>query len=285
MEESEDLRTSKWSFVGLAMLSMLACIEKLGSVLNTISIERDWVIIVAHNHEETLRRELMCTNWTAHCLISVCVGMNSQMRRIDLFCKLLGPLAIAFLDEYSSRTAIVATGVLTLASLPVEYYTIFHVYSNVASLRHPRTLPARRSGRIGVYAMITSYMAKTKTYFRHPASLPSIALALLHFTVLSFSGQMITYLVALGTPSGMVGVLRAASAVFELATTWFAPIIMSRIGPIRAGIWFLNWEIVCLMAAVLVLWSDLGPVATAAGLVSAVVVSRIGLWGYGKKSQ
>ena len=55
LAEFEHLRNSNWSALGLAILSSLACVEKLGSVLNTISIERDWVIIVANNHEERLR--------------------------------------------------------------------------------------------------------------------------------------------------------------------------------------------------------------------------------------
>lgn len=38
----------------------------------------------------------------------------------------------------------------------------------------------------------------------------------------------------------MIGSLRATSAVSELSATYFAPKIMSRIGAIRAGIWFLS---------------------------------------------
>ena len=207
------------------------------------------------------------------------------MRRIDLFCKLFGPLAIALLDGYSSRVAIAATGALTLTSVLVEYYSISHVYNSVPALREAKAFLTRQSSRINIYATIKSYFAKTKVYISHPAFLPSISLALLHFTVLSFSGQMITYLVALGLSSGMIGILRGASAVFELTATWVAPMIMSRIGPIRAGIWFLNWEILCLIAACTVLWLDLNPVFTAVGLVSAVIASRLGLWGYDLSAQ
>jgi iron-regulated transporter 1 len=43
------------SIASLAALSVLACVEKLASILNTISVERDWVVIVAAGDEERLR--------------------------------------------------------------------------------------------------------------------------------------------------------------------------------------------------------------------------------------
>lgn len=52
----ESLRISKpLSFAFLAALSLLACVEKLAAILNTISVERDWVVVVAAGHEEYLR--------------------------------------------------------------------------------------------------------------------------------------------------------------------------------------------------------------------------------------
>ncbi|PPJ55793.1 hypothetical protein CBER1_01626 [Cercospora berteroae] len=262
------LRSRQWFPVCLLLLSILACVEKLGSVLNTISVERDWVVIVAQGHGKRLG------------------ALNSQMRRIDLFCKLFGPLAIALLDGYSTKIAIIATGALTLLSVFIEYFTIARVYSVIPALREPKNLILSRiPSRDAVLARVKTYIAKSRSYIRNPAFLPSFSLALLHLTVLSFSGQMVTYLVALGLSSTMIGSLRAASAVSELSATYFAPKIMSRIGAIRAGIWFLNWEIACLIAACFVLWWRLSPEATAIGLVSTVVASRLGLWGYDLSAQ
>lgn len=128
-------------------------------------------------------------------------------------------------------------------------------------------------------------MSGAVTYARHPAFLPSFSLALLYLTVLSFAGQMITYLLALGLSSGLIGVLRGVSAVFELSATWFAPKIMARIGPVRAGIWFINWEILCVAIACAFFWIDLSPAYTAIGTVSAVIASRVGLWGFDLSAQ
>lgn len=81
-------------------------------------------------------------------------------------------------------------------------------------------------------------------YFQHPAFLPSISLSLLYFTVLSFSGQMITFLLAIGYTSYAVGAARAVSTIFELSATWIAPKVQQHIGAVRGGIWFLTWQMI-----------------------------------------
>ena len=53
--------------------------------------------------------------------------MNAQMRRIDLVCKLLGPLAISLLDVASTRIAIAVVFVVNVLSVIVEYVCIARV--------------------------------------------------------------------------------------------------------------------------------------------------------------
>jgi solute carrier family 40 (iron-regulated transporter), member 1 len=55
------------------------------------------------------------------------VGLNSQMRRIDLFCKLVAPLVVALIDGFSTRAAILFTLVLNVISVMVEYFAIARV--------------------------------------------------------------------------------------------------------------------------------------------------------------
>jgi solute carrier family 40 (iron-regulated transporter), member 1 len=254
----------------LSGLCVLAAVEKLSSVLNTIAVERDWVVVVADADDNRLRT------------------MNSQMRRIDLLCKLVGPLAIAFIDSASSQIAIIVTGAMSAVVIWIEYAAIARVYSAVPALRASKITiddddypHQRRSWR----TQIKNACSSTKTYLTHPAFLPSFALALLYLTVLSFAGQMITYLLALGVSSGIFGLLRGLAALFELSATWLAPKIMERIGPIRAGIWFINWQIFCVGAACLFFWLDVDPTVTVVGTVTAVIASRIGLWGFDLSAQ
>ena len=47
---SQDLRIGL-----LAILVLMACIEKLAAIMNLVSVERDWVVVVAKNNSVALR--------------------------------------------------------------------------------------------------------------------------------------------------------------------------------------------------------------------------------------
>ncbi|GAB1727057.1 hypothetical protein NU195Hw_g3910t1 [Hortaea werneckii] len=251
----------------LLPLCLLAAIEKLGSVMNTIAVERDWVVAIASGSDDRL------------------AALNAQMRRIDLFCKLAGPLVISFVDAASTKLAIVVTGSMTCASVLVEYFTIARVYYMIPELGKSKETPSAESSS-WFTDMMHTWLRGVPAYVKHPAFLPSFALALLYMTVLSFNGQMITYLIAIGVSSGAVGVLRGVAALFELSATWLGPILMKRIGAVRAGIWFLNWQLACVGVACLFFWlPETSRIILAAGTVSAVVASRLGLWGFDLSAQ
>lgn len=111
----ESLLHYKWLKLFLfGIVCSLACVEKLCAVLNMIAVERDWVIVIAENTE--------CELETLDC----------EMRRIDLFCKLVGPLAIALVDGFSTRIAIWTVMILSGTSVLVEYFTIAKVNSCVS---------------------------------------------------------------------------------------------------------------------------------------------------------
>ncbi|KAI6823037.1 putative Ferriportin iron efflux transporter [Hortaea werneckii] len=258
---------SSTQFWLLLPLCLLAAAEKLGCVMNTIAVERDWVVAIASGSDDRL------------------ATLNAQMRRIDLFCKLAGPLAISFIDAASTKLAIIVTGSMTCASVLVEYFSIARVYHKVPELSKSKQT---QSAEISPWlkGMMHTWLSGLPAYVKHQAFLPSFALALLYMTVLSFNGQMITYLIAIGVGSGAVGVLRGVAALFELSATWLGPILMKRIGAIRAGIWFLNWQLACVGVACLFFWlPETSRIILAAGTVSAVVASRLGLWGFDLSAQ
>ena len=260
----------------VAVLALLACVEKLCSIMNTIAIERDWVVVVAENSECELEE------------------LNSQMRRIDLVCKLVGPLAISLVDGYSTMMAIAAVlGTNSLSAL-TEYFAIARVYQMVPALRARPTIlnntasssPAlsevRADRRLGKFyvAKILSFYKTLSNYTHHPVFLPSMALCLLYFTVLSFSGQMVTYLLSVGFSSVQIGGLRALSTATEISATWLAPTATSRVGPIRGGLWFINWQILCLVGGLGSFWITRTASKAALGLIAGVITSRVGLWGF-----
>ena len=119
-------------------------------------------------------------------------------------------------------------------------------------------------------------------HFKHPAFLPSFAGALLYLTVLSFAGQMVTYLVSVGYSSMHIGIARTASVAFEVLATWVAPWLMGKIGPIRSGSWLIFWQMFSLGAGMVIFWTCAKdrPVVSASGLVGGTILSRLGLRGF-----
>lgn len=122
-------------------------------------------------------------------------------------------------------------------------------------------------------------------YIHHSAFLPSLSLCLLYLTVLSLSGQMITYLISIGYTPLQVGVIRFVSTVFELSATWIAPWLMRRIGVVRAAMWSLSWQMIWLAVGAGWFFSGSyaagkGELIAATGLVVGVIISRVGLWSY-----
>lgn len=258
--------------------------------------------------------------------------MNSQMRRIDLVCKLLGPLGISFIDSLSPIFAVWATLGMNVTSVFPEYWYINQVYIGCPALER-RSSPSRSvsfaSGQntLGLTATnrtaihwkclslfriaLASWTCNLHFYMNHRAFLPSISLSLLYLNVLSFSGQMITFLLSIPcgdstTPAfspAVIGGLRTVSTLFELSATWVAPRLTRRLGVVRAGIWALSWQMIWLAGGLgwffyppnlshLVMPSILefnfhpfsdsyqarATVVSASGLITAVVFSRVGLW-------
>ncbi len=119
-----------------------------------------------------------------------------------------------------------------------------------------------------------------RLYFQHPACLPSFALALLYLTVLSFGGQMVTYLLISGFNSFYIALVRSLSVIIELSATWIAPRAMSRTSPNRVAMWFLSWQMLWLAATVTFFWSEPTAIVAASGLSAGTILSRVGLWGY-----
>jgi iron-regulated transporter 1 len=267
---------------GLFIASViLACFEKLAFVANTVSVERDWIVVVSDSLG-TDRQEL-----------------NSTMRRIDLLCKLLAPVGIGLIDGYSTKLAIWVVFFQNAISVLVEYYAIAHVYAAVPALGHGKSCPSP-SDPCETPAMelqqptvasprtppsflsnLTSHMLPWKNYLQNPAFLASFSLSLLYLTVLSFASQMTTYLLTLGYTSTHVSMMRLLSVGLELSATLAAPYLMTRIGAVRAGLWFINEQVLSIALALGLYFSFIDkPMAAGGVLVAGVCISRLGLWGF-----
>jgi len=130
------------------------------------------------------------------------------------------------------------------------------------------------------HSRLRSIYTPVSTYLHHSAAVPSLALSILYFTVLSFGSQMITYLLTSGYTPLHISSARGMSVLFEISATWLAPLVMSRVGPIRGGLWFVSWQLLCISSAVGAFWFLESPKIAAGGLILGVIISRVGLWGF-----
>ncbi|OHF03987.1 iron transporter [Colletotrichum orchidophilum] len=259
----------------LALLSIMACVEKLYSIVNMVSVEKDWVVVLAKGDTEAL------------------ATLNAQIRRIDLLCKLLGPLFIALIDGVSTEAAIIVNFSMNIASVVAEYYAIAKIYNEDPDLQEPKPMatsvseiqstPTRISLKPGrnVLIHVKRSASDFKFYFSHRVFLPSFACSLLYLTVLSFGGQMVTYLVASGYNTTYIGIARTISVIFEVMATWVAPWLVGRIGQVRAGLWMSNCQVLPLIGGLVAFWVFMpNPLISATSLVIGVIISRLGLRGF-----
>lgn len=239
--------------IALFVLSILAGVEKVCATVNMVASEKDWVVVIAATSSARL------------------ADMSAQMRTIDLLCKLIAPLCIAYLAALDLRTSIVITLAMNVVSVLVEMRTTKSVYDACPALGTQREFQG---------AERRSHMVDVVQYFKHRAVLPSFSGALLYCTVLSFGGQMVAYLLATGFTATHIAAARTASVAFELSAMSLAPRLIGKIGPTRAGLWSLNFQSATLAvgAAVFVNQAASDQARTAV-LVLGTIFSRIGLWG------
>lgn len=243
----------------LLLLIGCACVERLCAVMNLLLVERDWVVVIASGDDHLLTQ------------------LNSQMRRIDLLCKLVGPLAISFVDSFFSLTmSVLFVFVLNFGCVFIEYYTIAKVHSLVPALQKKSHIEQEEQG---TRSSMRTPWSDVKFYMGHPIFLASFALSILYFTVLSFGPQMVALLLFKGIDPAAIGTVRAGAVVMELSATWIAPRMMDAIGSKRAGSVFISYQSLCLIVALSLFLTVWGPGGTWI-LVGGVILSRMGLWGF-----
>jgi iron-regulated transporter 1 len=272
-------RASPWFLAILACTTVLACVEKLAAVANTVAVERDWVLVVADGLGVERR------------------VLNATMRRIDLVCKLSAPVLVSFAQSYSTELAIVGVLAMNCASVLVEYFAIHQVYSSIPELAtryapiedlslsvnpHAGQITDPKDGK-RTKSCLSSLAGAFKpwiSYIRSPVLLPSLALSLLYLTVLSTGVQYQTYMLSIGFSAIAVSFFRLAAGISEVLATFITPVLMKRIGGIRTGLWSINWQLFSLLSGLGAFVSFPGNYKImGAGLSGGIILSRLGLWG------
>lgn len=300
-EESPEKSIYTFQIVSLMVIIIVcACVERLCSTMNMVAVERDWVVVLSkssilhdsfdfgdvdsnESQQEQDTSSLRSEDTRMENSSIVLQTLNARMRRIDLICKLLGPLAFSYLFAYFDIVPCLMILLFwNLGSMLIEYGTIENVYRRCLELHVPKTQKdgdaplldagdddqasdrsVAPSNSLGPQRSIVSrlvhdiqenFIRPFSFYFSHPMALASFSLSLLYLTVLSFGAQLVSFLLFCGSTSVEVGLLRTFSVLCELSATFIAPFAMRKVGPKVSGSLFVSWQALCLLTGLLIAW-------------------------------
>ena len=225
-----------------AAILALGMVEKSSRMANVLCMERDWVPTVANANDEGYSL----------------THMNTTMRRIDIACKILAPLAISYVVVLVRTVpAALAIAVVTSVTLVLETWSAMRVWNTNSRLRAPRgetkstsastvrqpespTVPddvqrsakhedATPPARIIIRDHIRDHVQGLRYYFTSTVWVPSICMAILHGSVLAWSGTLITWLLNAKFTLNEVTIAKGvgslseigSTVVFPFAVTWF----------------------------------------------------------------
>ncbi|KAK8056325.1 hypothetical protein PG993_001552 [Apiospora rasikravindrae] len=199
-------------------------IERLSSSGNLISMERDWVVTVAAPPGQPYDL----------------THLNAVMRRIDLVCKLISPILISVVISAtgSVRIGVIYSALTSLVSIPIETISAKGVWNSSPLLRVPKSKKdPSASGAASVPTPAVPWTGRVRQFFRGfemyfstTVWVPSIALALLHFNMMTWRATFITYLINVGYSLPTITVARAIGSVFEISSTVAAPLGIQYMG-------------------------------------------------------
>ena len=206
---------------------ILGSIEKLSSIGNMLSMEREWVPAMAGLQEGS----------------SSLTSLNATMRRIDLICKLAAPVFVALIVAAfgSNRCCVLTIAGMNCISWGIEALTAYQVWRTTPRLQERRdvlssissvTADTRINNSLERFNNVAAkafedQIQRLKQYFASDVWIPSVALAMLHISVLSYSATLITYLLNSGFSVTLITTARASSSVVEISSTFVAPVGVS----------------------------------------------------------
>eukprot|EP00898_Chlorokybus_atmophyticus_P002489 jgi/Chlat1/3240/Chrsp22S03423 len=258
---------------GFAALAGQAC---------SVAVERDWVVVLASDEAQSpalpendghLPGVPEPNLPTANARLT---HLNAVMRRIDLCCLVLAPIAVgAVMSSMSARAAALLIAGWNIVSGVGEYALLVYVYKQVPALQvkstaggskqHQRDFGMQNLGqyeRVGAddaEAEITStYQERKKAtltrlveaitthavqalsswrvYWKQETFLPALSLALLYLTVLSFGTLMTAYLKSTGVNELQLAAARGCAAGMGVLATFIYPIMTNKVKPLRSGL-------------------------------------------------
>uniref|UniRef100_A0A8D0NDQ9 Solute carrier family 40 member n=1 Tax=Sus scrofa TaxID=9823 RepID=A0A8D0NDQ9_PIG len=240
------------------LIITIANIANLASTATTITIQRDWIVVVAGEDRSKL------------------ADMNATIRRIDQLTNILAPMAVGQIMTFGS--AVIGCGFISgwnLVSMCVEYFLLWKVYQKTPALA-VKAVPKVEETELkqlnlyketepkpleGTHLMgekdpdiheleneqepsCASQMAEPfrtfrdgwVSYYNQPVFLAGMGLAFLYMTVLGFDCITTGYAYTQGLSGSILSILMGASAVTGIMGTVAFTWLRRKCGLVRTGL-------------------------------------------------
>lgn len=209
-----------------ALILLLGILENLSASGNMLSMERDWVVVAS------------APNGRPYDL----THLNSAMRRIDLICKLVAPILISVIVSATNvKIGVLVVGAMSISSWAVELWCARRVWNLNPRLKEPKVVAEQAASDNDEDAIpplssstrsfwnntsqgFRQYTQDFKTYFLSIVWIPSLSLAFLHISALTYSATFITYLLTVGFSLDLITIARAAGSIVEISSTVVTPV-------------------------------------------------------------
>ncbi|NXY83157.1 S40A1 protein, partial [Alcedo cyanopectus] len=248
----------------------IANIANLASTATAITIQRDWIVVVAGEDRSKL------------------ADMNATIRRIDQLTNILAPMAVGQIMTYGSP--VIGCGFISgwnLMSMCVEYLLLWKVYQKTPTLAlksakaeesELKQLNAKKEGAMkpaeGVQLLAegdvnvnppqeetgcTARLAEPfltfrdgwVAYYNQPVFLAGLGLAFLYMTVLGFDCITTGYAYTQGLSGSVLSLLMGASAVTGIMGTVAFTWLRRKCGLVRTGLLSGAAQLACLLLCVI----------------------------------
>lgn len=199
------------SYKTILIILLIILLSIVGEIMNNtqiISTEKDWIIVMSNK-----------------CNLEI-NDINTKMKRIDLFCKILAPAVISvFIDLFKNdQEKIFVAGIIicfwNLLSFPIELYLKSYVNSNFPELNHKNYIHKKEK---------KCDLTHIKLYYNHNIFYASISLSLLYMTVLSNGSIMTNYLQWRKISLTIIGLSRGLGALFGFIGTFLFTILNKKL--------------------------------------------------------
>ena len=233
---------------------LLGAVSYLATSTCGIIIQKDWIVVIAGGDDAFM------------------AGLNSMVRRIDLFTKIVSPLVCGqIMGSFELTGGALFIVAWNFSSMFLEYFLLSSVYRRTPALAlkqngaaaaedegrelqvlnadaddgsdeaavTPTKKPTKEDNRSFLQVVFAPFITLKngwQLYFAQPIALPCFGFSLLYLTVLGFGYITTAYAYNQCFSELMVGVMLACAAVAGIFATYAFPWLRRRVGLIRTGL-------------------------------------------------